>query len=563
MRKGLVWTLCVLCFLLAGCNGNSSEKETGNYTDVQIDYNQRILFVASELSYSNGYQNRGYFVMGDGARYFFDLSEEDGKYAETGNLYEYLLSHVSEFYREEFLSPEEVKKCIGYLYGVDRNAEIKSETMYFGGGQSDLYGLRFDSETPEFVWLGSQGSVDKELMDEDAGKIKALLGEDWAFTNRESKMSPTPMPTGTPTSVPTSPPIPTSTPVPTPTPVSLQSLVTILPAAEEKKEKKLFLYPIKYNGKYGVINQYGEVIAEPIYESVSTFSEGMARVSAEKHGKYGYINTEGELVIPMIYKIAYDFSEGLAAVWEGSRAGYIDKTGDYVIEPQFDWYANSFSEGLAAVKYRDASSPYAFVIDKEGQVVFESEYYTSIGEFHDGRASVQMIGGFACLYGYIDTNFELVIPPITSGLTRDLPNSDFSDGFGIMYVEIDEETAKKVYVDVDGNILGDYLFDKAYDFFDGLAYAERDGICGYIDTTGEFVLTDGYQGTFREGLLRKVADGKVGFTDKTGKIVIEPVYDKQLTEFENGYAIVVQGADIICISKTGEEMWRIPIAEGE
>ena len=123
----------------------------------------------------------------------------------------------------------------------------------------------------------------------------------------------------------------------------LQSLVTVLPAAEEKRDEELFLYPIKYNGKYGVINQYGEVIVEPVYESVSKFSEGMARVSAEKHGKYGYINTEGELVIPMMYKSAYDFSEGLAAVWEGSRAGYIDKTGAYVIEPQFDWYAKSSS----------------------------------------------------------------------------------------------------------------------------------------------------------------------------------------------------------------------------
>lgn len=563
MRRGFVFVLCVLCFLLVGCNGKGNEKETQGYEDVQVDYSQRILFILSEVSYSNGYQNRGYFVMGDGARCFFDLSEEDGKYAETGNLYEYLMSHVSEFYREEFLSTEDVKKCINYLYAVDKNAEIKKELIYYDGGQSDLYGVRFDSEKPEFVWLGGDGSVFKELMDENAGKIKELLGEAWAVANRKSKMSPTPMPTNTPTPTPTNTPVPTSTPVTTPTPVPLQSLVTVLPPATEQRDEELFLYPIKFNGKYGVINQYGEVIAEPIYESVSTFSEGMARVSAEKNGKYGYINTEGELVIPMIFERADDFSEDLAAVWEGSRAGYIDKAGNYVIEPQFDYYATTFSEGLAAVKYRRAREPYAFVIDKEGQVVFESDYYTYIGEFHDGRASVQMIGGFASLYGYIDTNFELVIPPITSGLTRDLPNSDFSEGFGIMYVEVDEETAKKVYVDVNGEILGDYLFDKAYDFSDGMAYAERDGICGYIDTTGEFVFTDGYQGTVREGLLRKVVDGKVGFMDKAGEIVIEPVYDKLLAEFENGYAIVTQGIDVICISRAGEEMWRIPITEGE
>ena len=187
MRKGLVFAFCFLCLLLAGCNGNGSDNKTQGYKDAREDYSQRILFIVSELSYSNGYQNRGYFVMGDGARYFFDLSEKDGKFAETGNLYEYLMSHVSEFYREEFLSLEDVKKCINYLYAVDRNAEIKKETMYFDGGQSDLYGIRYGSETPEFVWLGSQGSVYKELLDENAGKIKEILGADWAFTNRESK----------------------------------------------------------------------------------------------------------------------------------------------------------------------------------------------------------------------------------------------------------------------------------------------------------------------------------------------------------------------------------------
>lgn len=565
MRKGLIFVLSFLCFVLMGCAGNGSKKETQGYEDVLVDYSQRILFVSSEVSYSNGYQNRGYFVMGDGARYFYDLSGEDGKYAETGNLYEYLTSHVSDFYREDFLSAAAVKKCIGYLYAVDKGAEIKTETVYAGGGQCDLYGVWFEADVPEFVWLGAQGSVKKELLDENAGRILEVLGVEWAFVNRESKMSPPPTPTGTPTPVPTSipvptkTPVPTSTPVPTPTPVTLQSLVTVLPAAQENRDEDEFLYPIKYNEMYGVINQYGEVIVEPVYASVSGFSEGMASVSAERGGKYGYINTEGELVIPMLYKHAYDFSEGLAAVWEGGRAGYIDKTGVYVIEPQFGWSAGPFSEGLAAVK----DDLYAFVIDKEGQVVFEPKYYTIIGDFHDGRASVQMTGGYANLYGYIDTNFELVIEPITNGLTRDLPVSDFSEGFGIMYVERDEETAKKVYVDVDGNILGGYQFDLAFDFSDGLAYAERDGISGYIDTTGEFVLTEGYQGTYRDGLLRKVVDGKIGFMNRSGEMIIEPVYDNQLAEFENGYGIVTLGEDVICISKTGEEMWRIPIAERE
>lgn len=93
-----------------------------------------------------------------------------------------------------------------------------------------------------------------------------------------------------------------------------------------------------------------------------------------------------------------------------------------------------------------------------------------------------------------------------------------------MYVEKEDESLNKMYVDVNGEILGGYEFEEAEDFSEGLAYAERDGICGYIDTTGEFV--------------------------------IAPVYDSYWDEgFENGYAVVSLDGVRICINEAGEEMW--------
>lgn len=42
-----------------------------------------------------------------------------------------------------------------------------------------------------------------------------------------------------------------------------------------------------------------------------------------------------------------------------------------------------------------------------------------------------------------------------------------------------------------------------------------------------------------------------------GVFVIEPVYSKRYEGFCNGYAIVSQGEELICIDKSGEEMWRL------
>lgn len=43
------------------------------------------------------------------------------------------------------------------------------------------------------------------------------------------------------------------------------------------------------------------------------------------------------------------FSQELALVKENSKIGFINKSGDYVIQPKFE-AAKSFSDGLAAVK---------------------------------------------------------------------------------------------------------------------------------------------------------------------------------------------------------------------
>ncbi|MEO0020342.1 MAG: WG repeat-containing protein [candidate division WOR-3 bacterium] len=64
--------------------------------------------------------------------------------------------------------------------------------------------------------------------------------------------------------------------------------------------------------------------------------------------KWGYIDKTGNLVINPQFDDAWSFSEGLAVVQIGDKLGYIDKTGNLVISPQFA-FASAFSEGLAAV----------------------------------------------------------------------------------------------------------------------------------------------------------------------------------------------------------------------
>ena len=64
---------------------------------------------------------------------------------------------------------------------------------------------------------------------------------------------------------------------------------------------------------------------------------------------WGYIDKTGKFIIQPQFDSASNFSEGFASVRMNNKWGYIDKTGKFVIQPQFD-LASNFSEGLARIR---------------------------------------------------------------------------------------------------------------------------------------------------------------------------------------------------------------------
>ena len=72
--------------------------------------------------------------------------------------------------------------------------------------------------------------------------------------------------------------------------------------------------------------------------------------------RWGFINKSGETVINPQFDKADVFAEGLAPVRMG-RWGYVDASGKVVINPQFD-KADVFSDGLAAVKLGGGPAPF-------------------------------------------------------------------------------------------------------------------------------------------------------------------------------------------------------------
>jgi len=115
------------------------------------------------------------------------------------------------------------------------------------------------------------------------------------------------------------------------------------------------------------------------YNSIEQWSDGLACVGIETgtspnkeqegvtdvHMKTGYIDKTGKEVIPLQFEdLAQSFNEGMAIAMQKGKIGFINKTGQWTILPQFD-KAGPFNNGFAKVN----SGTDAFYIDTKGNRV--------------------------------------------------------------------------------------------------------------------------------------------------------------------------------------------------
>lgn len=78
---------------------------------------------------------------------------------------------------------------------------------------------------------------------------------------------------------------------------------------------------------YGYFNAETGTVIEPVYYRGRAFSDGMACVQEKEDGKWGFINEDGELVIDFQFDSRSDFKDGKAFVNKNDDYTYIDKEG--------------------------------------------------------------------------------------------------------------------------------------------------------------------------------------------------------------------------------------------
>jgi hypothetical protein len=207
---------------------------------------------------------------------------------------------------------------------------------------------------------------------------------------------------------------------------------------------------------------------------------------------------------------AQNASEELLQIQQGGKWGYINRSGEVVIKPQFD-AAGSFADGLALVRYPPRKKP-----------------------LKPGEKKPELVEGI----GFIDNTGKVVIE-LDNPLH--INGESFSEGLTMYWTWDSEKGNVYGYIDTSGKVQIKARFTFAHSFVDGLAAVCIEQKCGFINKTGEFAIEPKYRvnQSFSEGLaLAGLEYDTVGFVNKNGEMVIEPQFANNGPQFHEGLAAV-------------------------
>ncbi len=148
---------------------------------------------------------------------------------------------------------------------------------------------------------------------------------------------------------------------------------------------------VQADRKFGYMDKYGKLAVKRQFVDAKDFHEGLAAV---KTAKWGFIDKAGRFVVSPQFDRVGSFTEGRALVIKGTNCGFIDKTGKMVAKlvpkignDQGDlFFVGGFFDGLAIAEPATLNHLRGY-IDATGEFVIEPQFIEAY-DFHEGLAAV-------------------------------------------------------------------------------------------------------------------------------------------------------------------------------
>lgn len=233
------------------------------------------------------------------------------------------------------------------------------------------------------------------------------------------------------------------------------------------------------------------------------------------------------------------------------KQGFIDANGKIIIEPQFDYAYDRFTEDVCYAKIGDRQG----FINLEGNFVVElADSVTRVYDFVNGFAK------YSCGYwrnGIINKEGRVIIPAIHEDV------SVIQDADSLYFKIVGKKNKSDWFMaDKKGNTIGTPCDSILYGFKNGLCPIKIKNKWGYMNSLGEMAIQPQYDyaRTFSEEGLARVKKGEYYyFIDKAGNEVLK--YDHIFTGFTNNRAAVLIDGEKCLINHCGKIICKISADE--
>lgn len=348
------------------------------------------------------------------------------------------------------------------------------------------------------------------------------------------------------------------------------------------------------------INKQGQKPFEINFPAVSHFENGRAKVQTETK-KIGFINSYGKLFIDTAFTKINSFINGFAIVeglnhnqYENSEkgiepiyeVGVIDTLGKFIIPYGKYQEIEDIENGYFRVEIPaetwdtiDGSSKQTAFIDNNGKIILARGHKNNSwinGGIHCGLAKINLYKHWQLenegtsysseksYEGFINLNGEIVINDTSYEYVK-----DFSDNRAFVQLK---DSRDYLIIDKKGNVISKDTFPSIIGegFKDGLAFVEKDGKYGMIDTNANFLIKPHFEGIDEIGIINDYFffsernedknsdfDKIYGVAKKDGSILLKPIMQEfNRKGFQNGLLTCMVNGKLTYINEEGKIIWQ-------
>lgn len=338
------------------------------------------------------------------------------------------------------------------------------------------------------------------------------------------------------------------------------------------------LYRINVGGKYGFINENGDIMIEPQFDNayfhfkandvcfaISGERKGLINMNGEfvvelnkdidkvwefengvaccigKNNKYGLVAENGSMVLPLVYSdINRDGPVGFTVQDTLGNMGYVNNRGEFIVPCVYD-DVNGFNEGMMVV----ATSKKCGYVDTLGNWVIDS-IYDDARAFGDGLARVKKGNQWMI----IDRKGEII------ELKK---NDEILTGFEDNRAFI-MRNGSICMINRQGMVIKQIEADSVYGFHESYSTFKKNSKYGMLDTNGNVFIEAKYDELhhYTEGFAAFKKNNLWGIIEASGNVLIAATHNISSGKFE-GYSLLggVDSMDIITYyDQNGNVIWK-------